>query len=251
MEKEKQRKAFWILGSVAFLLISLINIYSYIIEKEPLSSELMVTLMGSVLGFSGGIVLFILAKNTNRVVDDLAERVVKVEDSIDAITQKDLIEAEKRVFIYNAMMDLKETEDAKKQIDLLGKRIKRISKRLIDEDGDFDHDTESFLVELCNDIAEIITTEYNYGLDTLDLVDFQKDLESKVEIAAKKSEAINNISKYHINILLNVEKYIKRLSGLQGRENGARRKLFYDETINFISLLVKNINKKVTEDEKI
>jgi hypothetical protein len=250
MEKEKQNKIYWIIALIAISLIILINIYSYYKEGESLSSELMVTLVLGILGSGGGIVIFVLTKNTNKNVDDLTERVDKLEDSVLTITKKDIQDAEKDLIFYNAMMDLKEGYDARKEIDTLGKKIKKDSKRIIEEIGNIKHDVQTFIVELCNEIADIITTEYNYGLDNIDLIDFRKDLESKVETVANKTKGIPDINNIQYTILLNIEKYITRLSGIQGRENGSRRKFFDNETMSFINLLVNNVNKKITKKEK-
>jgi hypothetical protein len=212
MEKEKQNKIYWIIALIAISLIILINIYSYYKEGESLSSELMVTLVLGILGSGGGIVIFVLTKNTNKNVDDLTERVDKLEDSVLTITKKDIQDAEKDLIFYNAMMDLKEGYDARKEIDTLGKKIKKDSKRIIEEIGNIKHDVQTFIVELCNEIADIITTEYNYGLDNIDLIDFRKDLESKVETVANKTKGIPDINNIQYTILLNIEKYITRLS---------------------------------------
>jgi translation elongation factor EF-1beta len=250
MEKEKESRIYWIIGIIAVILIILINIYSYFKEGESLSSELMVTLVLGILGSGGGIVIFIFTKHTNKKVEDLDDRVENLEDNVLNITNKDIERAEKEVFYYNAMLDLKEGYEARKEIDKLAKKIKRQSKRIIEEEGNFNHNTQSFIIELCNEIAEIIRTEYNFGLDNLDLVDFKKDLESKVETVANKLKGIKEI--YKLNTLFNIEKYIIRLSGVQGRENGQRRKLFDNETMSFINLLIKNLeNEKIIEDEKL
>lgn len=247
MEKAKKNIYLIIgLGFVIFLSFG-INIYANHTD-QIVTIEDNIKLVLAIITFTG-ILLNLIFASKGASKDDVVKvdnKVDKVKYDLDEFTLRYKNEKDKDKEILDYMLvGLKDTNEmmkTKNDIHDLGKLIKRKSKYIIEENPGIEENKEMFIIEVCNEISRIITEEYAYGLDDIDLVDFQKDLNNKVDIITGGLKLNDKVCIKGI-VKDNIEKYITRLSGIQGIKNGERRERFENETMRFINLLVKSINK--------
>jgi hypothetical protein len=245
MEKKKQNKIYWLIALIAIALIILINIYSYYREGESLSSELMVTLIVGILSSGVGAAIFILTRNTNKNVDGLTDRVDKLEDSVLTITKKDLEEAEKFEIYYNAQIELSDNWNAKKDIVELGKKIQKKYKRIIKNHYKLNQEFSDFITKIVKSLKDLITSEYEYGVEALDLEDYEifilENVNRIVEETKVRKLDKQAFEKSKLAVFDNINTYIKELDGVQDLLNGKRRKKFEEKTLDFIGYTTNHV----------
>lgn len=254
MEKTQKNKWFIIAAILVLMSVISINLYANYTDKE-ITVEDNIKLIGSVLAFSGVLLTVVFSSASTKQIEGVKIGIKEVDTKVDnkfnelkndlsnvviQITEKDLKDAEKFEWQYNGIKDIQESMDAKTEIHALGKNIKKKSKTIIEENPDIEENKKMFIIEVCNEISRIITTEYAYGLDDIDLVDFHTDLDNKVDVIV---DIFNMKTCIKQTVTDNIVKYIQRLSGIQGISNGKRRSKFEEETMRFINLLVKSINR--------
>ena len=233
-----------IIGAVVLMLVLV-----FILQ---LSESSMVIITVALIGSIGTIMTIILSSKTNKVMDTLKIDVSEIkEEQISfkknlnevemTITKKDLADAEKFQINFNGMKDIKDMMEGKKNIANLGKSIILISKSIIKKYWKLNDELKDFLRKLSKQYSDYITKQYEYGLDDLDVYDYELTLYDEinalidtVNIEQIDVEAFEEVKE---SLFFNVHLYIKKLDGIQDLSNGTRREKFETQTKEFIKIM--------------
>ncbi len=228
---------------ISGFLITVIIIIIFLNYVLRISEDNLINIIIALVVASTSILSVIFSNKTNKQIDnikvDVNELKTEMKDIVITITEKDLEDAEKFQRHYNAIIDLDDKWDAKKSISMLGKSMQRVSKKIMNKHFDVNSELKEFLIKITESVKEYVTSEYEYGLDLLDLEDYEilifdkvNTVASHIDLGKLKSEGFESV-KCAVNN--NIHKYIKDLNGIQDLRNGQRRERFEEKTIEFIT----------------
>lgn len=245
MEKRNKNKWFIIVGIMVIVSIIGINLYADYTSLE-ITIEDNIKLIGTVLTFSGVMLTLIFTNASGKQIDEVKTDITSLKfdfkktkkelsDVVFTITEKDLKDAEKDVIFINGLRDMNEMMAAKKQISDLGKAIHKLSKKIIRKTTMVDEPFNIFMTSVNDAVREHVCTEYEYGLDLIDLEDYERLIKEKVStISAHTIADKKTMKQVVLEINKNVDKYIENLKGIQDISNGKRRAKFEKDTLSFI-----------------